>query len=83
MTEDRFFPSTAKAKAGNVGSAPHGFRFYPWLDVPLDYSFPIPVDIVDAQTLRVYANVIGKQHHKRFKVIVHKGSAAYEIARVA
>ncbi len=75
MDETKFFDSSPAAK--QVLSRTK----YPWTQVPVGKSFPIPKANISLKTLRSLASKTGKDLGKRFRVIDHDGEF-YEVARL-
>lgn len=78
MTEFEFFDSSDKAKAGTRVVQ----RKYPWEEVPIGKSFPVPRENIKFNVLRSLASLQGKKLKKKFRVIDHE-VGPYEVACLA
>jgi|SRR5882672_6555741 len=77
MTDFNFFDSSQQAKEGKVNTV--GKTKYPWREVPVGKSFPVPKVNISFKTLRSLASKTGKELRKRFRVVNHDGDV-YEVA---
>jgi hypothetical protein len=76
MKDFNFFDSSPAAKQVIARTK------YPWTQVPVGKSFPVPKANISLKTLRSLASKTGKDLGKRFRVIDHEGDV-YEVACLA
>lgn len=74
----QFFPPSKKALETKAGNKLIGVPKYPWADVPVGMSFPVPRENIKFNVLRSLASITGKKLGKKFRAIDH-GEGPYEV----